>query len=64
MEGRGYLEEVKLIGIDDESDMDLFYNVYLALRGEHGNPLQHYCLEDLMDRSLGYSPWDCRVRHD
>ena len=50
MEGRGYLEEVKLIGIDDESDMDLFYNVYLALRGEHGNPLQHYCLDDPTDK--------------
>ena len=30
--------------------MDLFYNVYLALGGEHSNPLQHYCLENPMDK--------------
>ena len=31
--------------------------------GENGNPLQHSCLENPMDR--GYSPWDHkRVRHD
>ena len=23
----------------------------------HGNPLQYLCLEDPMDRSLGYGPW-------
>ena len=32
----------------------------------HGNPLQHSCLENSMDRGAlaGYSPWGHRVRQD
>ena len=30
-----------------------------------GNPLTYSCLEKSMDRGLaGYSPWNCRVRHN
>ena len=32
-----------------------------SLGGGHGNPLQYFCLENPMDRSLeGYSPWGCK----
>ena len=38
----------------------------ITWRGGYGNPLQCSCLENPEgQRSLtGYSPWDCRVRHD
>ena len=26
----------------------------------NGNPLQYYCLENLMDRGAWYSPWGCK----
>ena len=33
--------------------------------GEHGNPLQYSCLENLQGQRslLGYSPWDCKESH-
>ena len=47
-------------------DLVLMSGLGRSPEGGHGNPLQYSCLETTHgQRSLvGYSPWDCRVRHD
>ena len=31
-----------------------------SLEKRNGNPLQYSCLENLMDKGGGYSPWGCQ----
>ena len=46
----------------DISDMGLIPGLGGSLGGGHGNPLQHFCLENPCgQKSLaGYSPWGCK----
>ena len=48
----------------DTRDMDLIPDQEDSPGVGNGNPLQHSCLENLMDRgaSAGYSPWDHKDR--
>ena len=46
----------------NEGDLGSIPGLARSPGGQHGNPLQYYCLENPHgERSLmGYNPWDCK----
>ena len=50
---------------EDTGDMDSIPGLGRSPGGGNGNPLQHSCLENPMDRSLvSYSPYGRKIGHD
>ena len=57
------------VNVGDAGDMGLIPGLGRFLRVGNGNPLQHSCLENSVDRGvwksmIHYDPWGHRVRHD
>ena len=59
--------QLKLVGKNlpasagDARDTSLIPGLGRSPGGEHGNPLQYFCLKNYMARGrlVGYSPWGC-----
>ena len=57
------------VNVGDAGDMGLIPGLGRFLRVGNGNPLQHSCLENSVDRGvwksmIHYDPWGHRGRHD